>query len=330
MDTLDPVVVGVDGPAQGMGALRWAADEAAWRKRPLRILCAIGSLDPQSYRSAQRLIDDAVARARAWQPRVEVVGCVRYGTPTAELCAESEHAALIVVGSRGRGGVAGLLLGSVCAQVAAHARSAVLVVHNAQTWAGTGAPPSSQLPVVVGLDGSSGSDLAAGAAFEAAAARTAALVAVRAWRAPQPTWPRDVGPLAIDVVEMETAERRLLTESVARWRARYPQVPVRLRLIAGSAGSALVAASTDTRLAIVGARGRDGFAGLLLGSASQQLLHHAQCPVLVARKTIAAPTGEVTPAGEATALAGPRAGRQIAATTGEPAVAGGARLGGGH
>lgn len=289
-----PVVVGVDGPGPAMGAVRWAADEAAMRSRPLRVVCALGSADPQLASPAWRLVDDAICRARAWQPQVQVTGLVRPGTPTAELCAESAHAELIVVGSHGRGFAAGQLLGSVSYQVAVHARCPVLVVRNAQVWAVSDVASSSQRSspqglrsqraVSVGLDGSEAADVAAGFAFEEAGARRVAVMAVRAWQPPRPSWCSTASPLIGDVDEIETAERDLLSESVGGWRAKHPHVPVQLRLARGSSGAALVNASREVQLIVVGSRGRGGFAGVLLGSTSQQLLHHADCPVLIVRQ----------------------------------------------
>jgi nucleotide-binding universal stress UspA family protein len=306
----DPVVVGVDGSTRSIGALRWAADEAARRRRCLRIVHAVGSADPQLNEPAQSLVDDAVARAVAWRPRLVVTGVVKHGGPTAELVAESERAELLVLASRGRGTVASLLLGSVSAQVAAHAHCPVLVVHHGQAWAGFEGPPRSGRPVVVGVDGSEASDLAVGLAFEEAAALGVSLVAVHAWRPPHPPGHNGVRPDVHDVAvrpdvhdvavrpdvhgvaETTRGERQLLAESVAAWQAKYPRVPVRQRLEPDSAGAALVKASEEAQLAVVGSRGYGGFAGLLLGSASQQLLHHAQCPVLVVRRREAPPTPE--------------------------------------
>jgi nucleotide-binding universal stress UspA family protein len=279
--TADPVVAGVDGSTRSMGALRWAAGEAARLRKKLRIVYALGADDPGLRERAESLLDDAIIQARTWQPRLEITGVVRHGTPVAELLAESEHAELVVVGSRGQGTVAGILLGSASAQVAAHARCPVLVVHHGQIWAGTEGPPRSGRPVVVGVDGSAPSDLATGYAFQAAAALGVSLVAVRAWNPAQ--------PLGRDV----TAEHELLAESVAGWCDKYPDVPVRLLLMPGSAGAVLVEASQDAQLAVVGSRGHGGFLGLLLGSASQQLLHHAHCPVLVVRsREVAHPGSE--------------------------------------
>ena len=85
------------------------------------------------------------------------------------------------------------------------------------------------------------------------------------------------------MAEIETAERSVLERAVDRWRDKYPYMRMDLRLMPGTPGKALVAASRDAQLVAVGARGRGGFVGLLLGSVSLQLLHHAHCPVALVR-----------------------------------------------
>jgi nucleotide-binding universal stress UspA family protein len=275
-----PVVVGVDGSTRSIGALHWATDEAARRRRRLRVVHALGSADPELVAAAKGLVDEAVAGATQWRPRLEVTGVVLTGEPVAELLAESERAALMVLGSRGRGSVASLLLGSVSAKVAAHAHCPVLVVHHGQIWARLQAPPWSGRPVLVGVDESAAADLAVGVAFQESAALGVSLLAVHAWHPSHGSGHHDTPPAILGDAELER-ERQRLTGWIAGWQAKYPRVPVRLSVISDSAGAALVKASQEAQLAVVGSRGHGGFAGLLLGSASQQLLYHAQCPVLV-------------------------------------------------
>lgn len=122
-------------------------------------------------------------------------------------------------------------------------------------------------PVVVGVDGSK-----------------SGLVAVHAWTHPVSTGPGDMLPLVYDVNGVEAEEQRVLAESVAGWCDRYPEVPVAHRLVRGPTRTTLIDESArGAPLLVVGARGRDGFAGLLLGSVSQAVLHHAGCPVAVIR-----------------------------------------------
>ena len=129
-------------------------------------------------------------------------------------------------------------------------------------------------PVVVGVDGSALSATALRLAFEAAAARGADLVAVRAYvPLAQAVVPRDA---------QEAAERDALQSSLAGWREQYPSVKVEALLAVGRATKVLIGMTHAAQLVVVGSRGHGGFTGLLLGSVGQQLMHYAECPVLVA------------------------------------------------
>ncbi|WP_425553928.1 universal stress protein [Dactylosporangium salmoneum] len=129
-------------------------------------------------------------------------------------------------------------------------------------------------PVAVGVDGSPSSDVALGLAFDAARARGAELVAIRAYLAP--------GTAAVPADVVVAHEREALEESLAPWRHRYPDVKVEALVAPGRAAKVLIGVSHTARLVVVGSRGHGGFAGLLLGSVGQQLMHHAECPVLIA------------------------------------------------
>ena len=284
------VVVGVDGSAPSLAALRWAAGEARLRGRPLHVIhCFVWPsfaagyglipddwFDPRPRVEAQRLMAEWIEQARAMAGGVLVTGVVVDGPAAPVLIEESREAATVVVGTRGTGGFAGLLLGSVATQVATHAHGPVVVVRpdfDPQTASGQ--------RVVVGVDGSDAADVAAGYAFAIAAERSVELVAVRAWNPPKPPWRIDVRPLVMDVDEIATAEMGLLRSSLARWEAAYPHVRVEQCLVAEHAANALVSASQGAQLLVVGSRGRGGLLGRLLGSVSLRVLHHADCAVAV-------------------------------------------------
>jgi len=177
-----------------------------------------------------------------------------------------------VVGDRGLGGFTGLLVGSVAVELAAHAHCPVLVAR------GTVDPA---LPVLVGVDGSPANQPAIGYAFEQAALRRVPLVALHAWAHPVASGSGDMLPLVYDLDEVQAAEERVLSEALAGWSEKYPDVTVERVVRHGSVRSTLIEASGRAQLVVVGARGRGGFAGLLLGSVSQAVLHHAACPVAV-------------------------------------------------
>lgn len=282
-----PVVVGVDGSPSSLGAVGMAVRMAAERHRPLRVVHAFmwpllhvplgpapGAPEGAGLRhEAERIVAGSVAHAREIATSdIDITGEVVTGSATAVLLAEAREAALVVVGDRGLGGFSGLLVGSVAVQLSAHAPVPVLVVR------GTEHPDG---PVVVGVDGSGRDDPAVGFAFEEAAFRGADLRAVHAWTPPVSTEPGDMLPLMYDVNDVADEETRVLAEAVAGWSDRYPDVKVSRTLIRGRARRALIEESTRAQLLVVGARGRGGFTGLLLGSVSHAALHHAKCPVTV-------------------------------------------------
>ncbi|GAA1797566.1 universal stress protein [Luedemannella flava] len=303
-----PVVVGVDGSPSALDAVAEAVREATMRRRALRIVHAyvwplLGSaLDPLPTggvpaggigaagaattaegglrQEADQFVAEAVTHARQLAPDVAVTGQVITGPPAAVLVEVAHNACLVVLGDRGLGGFTGLLVGSIAIRLAAHAPCPVLVVRGAARPDG---------PVAVGVerreplpgkpDGNGHTDVALGMAFEEAALRGVPLRAVSAWRKGAAGDPGSPAP-----GESGDAREWALAAALAPWRERYPQVAVEAAMVQGRAGGALVDASEHAQLLVVGARGRGGFKGLLLGSISQAVLHHAACPVLVVRR----------------------------------------------
>jgi nucleotide-binding universal stress UspA family protein len=288
-----PIVVGIDGSEPSLAAARWAATEARLRDRPLRLVYAYTSPFvpaaravpplgwPQTFRDeAEALVAAAVSAVAPYAGEVRVEGRGVGGPAAAVLVEASSDACLVVVGHRGRGGLASLLLGSVAAGVAAHAYGPVVVVrqNTAAPLPTDGTRPSG--PVVVGIDGSPPSDAAAGFAFEEADLRGLPLTVAHAWTPPRRGDPH---PLSDDVAELETAEVHRMRGWMQTWQEKFPLVPVTYRLIAAHPAAGLIDLSRGATLLAVGSRGHGGFAGLLLGSVSQQVLHHAHCPVAVVR-----------------------------------------------
>lgn len=294
-----PVVVGVDGSAHALTAVEAAVRIAVARNRPLRVLHAFvwpqmyppmapsmapvplpldpyGASEASLRRDGEQVVAQAEAHARRCDPRVRVRGDLLTGGASAVLVDQSRDAAMLVVGGRGRGGFADLLLGSVAAQVAAHAACPVVVIRGNVRAAGA---------VVVGVDGSPTSTAAIAFAADEAEWRHASLLAAHAWTAPVSTGPGDMLPLVYDVDKVEAEERRVLSESVAGLGESHPDVPVEQRLVHGRAAEFLNDLSREAQLVVVGSRGHGGFTGLLLGSVSRALVHHAGCPVAVVRPT---------------------------------------------
>ncbi|MBP2368149.1 universal stress protein [Pseudonocardia parietis] len=281
-----PVLVGVDGSESAADAVRWAATEAAARGTGLRLVSVFTPLparhlhdmglsaayDQQVRATTAETLDTAVELAGHTAPEVVTEAEVVTGYPAPVLVEESAHAALTVVGSRGLGGFSGLLIGSVAVALAARGQSPVVVVRGDHSeWAG------GDRPVVVGIDGSPTSEKAVAAAFEEATLRSAPLVAVHSWLdvVLQPAGTM----LNRDAVQAE--EQSVLAERLAGWEQDFPDVELRRTVVEDRPARALITASESAQLVVVGTRGRGGVAGLLLGSVSHALLHHAQCPVLV-------------------------------------------------
>lgn len=282
-----PVVAGVDGSTSASHAVRWAAEEAARRDTGLVIMhsCMVVPVhaphvagSSEAYAEAvfdhgQQLLADAVAVAKEAAPELEVDTELSSGGAAEQLVGRSASAQLVVLGSRGLGGFTGLLVGSVAVAVTTHAHCPTVVVRDPVH--------DPDAPVVVGLDGSPSSDAALAFAFEAAEVHGVALHAVRTWwdLTAETAWQR--GLTATNLASIEAAEQRLLTEQLSTCAAGHPDVPVHQMLTRDRPAHTLVEQSAKAQLVVVGTRGRGGFRGLLLGSTSQALIHHAHCPVAV-------------------------------------------------
>jgi nucleotide-binding universal stress UspA family protein len=277
------VIVGVDGSPQSRLALRWAAAEAAVRGLALQILHATGPAGPEeathpnrtANAAGERVVAAAVEEVRREAPEVTVTGVAVHAGAAAALLAAAAPGDLVVVGHRARSELVAILAGSTCQQVAAHAATSVTIVRGRLDPSG---------PVVVGFDGSAAGEAVLDSAFAAAAARGCGLTVVRAFRRGTPPWPAEAPP---PVVYNPGTARAAITAELERIVApkaeKYPDVAVEFAAIGGDAAQALVDASHHAQLVVVGSRGHGGFAGLLLGSVGMHLIHHADCPVLIAR-----------------------------------------------
>ncbi|WP_406036551.1 universal stress protein [Micromonospora sp. NBC_00898] len=284
----DEILVGYDGSADATVALNWALDEAGRSGRPVRLayvfewLTVAGWIGPglapglwpdeHARRQVEELVRKAAADAAAERPGLTVHGEVFDGPPALVLQERSTEAGMLVLGSRGHGGFAGLLAGSTAVSVTAHAHCPVVVVRDGQA--------ATSGPVVVGVDGSESSLRALGFAVERAEQRDVPLRVVRVWEPPGERWV----PPDFDPDEATATERAAAEEELARWPETFPDVEVDLRVAPGNPAALLVEASREAQLVVVGSRGRGGLRGMLLGSVSQQLLQHAHCPVAVVRE----------------------------------------------
>lgn len=268
-----PVLAGVDGSEQSLVAALWAAEEAEIRHLPLRLV--IVDNDVNHDEEVRGALWNAAEHCRSERPGIEIQEAVEHGRATETLIWSSAQARLLVVGSRGRGNVAEVVLGSVSTAMAMHARCPVAVIRDRRTSFTVG-------PVVVGVDGSAPSQAALKVAFEAAAARQAEVLAVHAWRPVMAEYSWVEAPPGESWFTLDDAQREL-TQQLVPWRQNYPDVAVRQAVRFGHPVEELAAAASHAQLLVVGHRGLGGFQRLLLGSVAHGVLHHAECPVVVTR-----------------------------------------------
>jgi len=284
----DVVVVGIDGSPHALKAAQWAATEADRRNAELRLVYAYSlpiagyagySMAPDNLGTIMRVEGTAMLREIAAGIRTEHPGLtvgirLFQGDAVLALRRESQQARLTVVGSRGNGRVSGVLLGSVAMAITSHGTAPVAVIP-AEGPGGT-----TDGPVVVGVDGPATSEAAIAFAFDDAAVRGARLVAVHTWNDVRPTLAE---ASLIDPHKLEEAERALLSEQLAGWRDKYPDVVVESIVVRGRPTRTLLRFARQAQLVVVGSRGRGGFAGMVLGSTSHSLISHALCPIVVVR-----------------------------------------------
>jgi nucleotide-binding universal stress UspA family protein len=287
------IVVGVDGSTGSDEAVLWAVGLAANRGLSLHVVHALRLSVPwqgvgiaeatvvvDSFRdSGERILRDAVRLARGVDESVTITTDMPTGPPVPLLIELSRSVRMVVVGHTGVGGFSDMLLGSTAAAVVSHAHCPVLVVRG--RFGPAGVPEEG--PVVVGIDGSPVSEVAVALAFDEASLRGVALIALHAWYDDTYGARYSSGQYLMEWDSIKDGELLLLAERLAGWQEKYPDVEVRRELVGARPRHALLEWSARAQLVVVGSRGRGGFRSMLLGSTSQALVHHAQCPVLVAR-----------------------------------------------
>ncbi|MCV7242163.1 universal stress protein [Mycobacterium mantenii] len=286
------IIVGVDESPAAKVAVRWAAYDAELRRVPLTLVHAISpeiatwpevrlpaGLARWQQDRGRRLVDEAfeavekVSR-RGGPPEVHTEVLPSAAVPT--LVDLSKDAELVVAGCSGTGGWAGRPMGSVSSGLLRYAHCPVAIIHDEDP--STSHP--SQAPVLVGIDGSSASELATAIAFDEASRRNVGLLALHAWTDTDVSdWP------GIDWPPTESMAEEVLAERLAGWQERYPDVRVDRIVARDRPAHQLVERSEDAQLVIVGSRGRGGFADLLVGSVGEAVTQMARVPVIVARES---------------------------------------------
>ncbi|MGW4075332.1 universal stress protein [Streptomyces asiaticus] len=293
------ITVGLDGSPESRAAAEWAAREAELRGLPVKLV-QVWEPVPEPMAQApllgvethqhwtERIPRESAEGLRLRHPGVEVTTEQLTGRPAEALANAAEDADMLVLGSRGLGGVRGFLVGSVGFAVVAHARRPVVLVRAGEQAADehemdpAGIPSAATGfgPVVLGLDVASPDEALIGFAFEAAARRSVPLRVVHAWNPP----PYHTYGMALEpAVEREIAkgDAVVLSEVLRPWRPKYPDVEVVEQSHYGSPSLLLIDASHEASLVVVGRRIRRSSVGAHIGTVTHAALHHSTAPVAV-------------------------------------------------
>lgn len=284
-------MVGIDGSDGALDAARWAGAVAQRFGAPLRIVHALPSIGRNLTQTAaaftaammsyQRDMAEAFLKAadeavRAERPELSV-STVSFNEPADQVLIDaSADARLVVLGGKKVTPAAALLLGSTALSVATRAACPVVAFRGDNVAPGEGS-------VVVGVDDSPAAQAALELGFEFADRFGLGVNAVRSLSLAAPAETGVTIPLLIDWDGVESAELADLTETVDVHNKRHPDVDAKCFIEPDSPGKALLKHVTDAGLVVVGSRGRNALAGVLLGSTSLNLLHHSPVPVMICR-----------------------------------------------
>ncbi len=284
-----PIVVATDGSEESLRAVDWAAREAVRRGAPLRIVSAaqllprmmethegpdIATVTDVLVEERNEALTAAAERATKVSPELLVDTDHLAGAPALAVTEAGSGALMLVVGSRGSGAFTALVLGSVSRYAATHASCPVVVVRDEVA--------SSHRQIAVGIGDPDHSAAALTFAFEEAAVRQAALLAVHAWNTPRSGMEEAWSALAAPGAHaMEAQLARRLTTLIDDWRVKYPDVQVSQDVLFGHPGRALAGLSARADLVVIGRHA--GLHGP--GAVIHAVLSHAHGPVVTVPST---------------------------------------------
>ncbi|MGW7821598.1 universal stress protein [Streptomyces puniciscabiei] len=293
------ITVGLDGSPESRAAAEWAAREAQLRGLPVKLVQVwepvpepmaqaplLGAETHQHW--TERIPRESAEGLRLRHPGVEVSTEQLTGRPAEALADAAEDAEMLVLGSRGLGGIGGFLVGSVGLAVVAHTERPVVLVRAGEQAADehqmdpAGIPSAATefRPVVLGLDVAGPDEALIGFAFEAAARRSVPLRVVHAWNPP----PYYAYGMALEPAverEMAKGDTVMLSEVLRPWRQKYPDVEIVEQSQYGSPSLLLIDASHEASLVVVGRRIRRSSVGAHIGTVTHAVLHHSTAPVAV-------------------------------------------------
>lgn len=283
------VLVGVDGSQEAATAVRWAAHEAQLFDVPITLMYVVPPIGVRwpagplqetiaefERDNAEEALDyarDAVSSATASGKSIDIRTEIQRAPSLPALIDASKEARMVVVGSRGKGAVGRLVMGSVSTGLIHHGHGPVTVVHSR-----LGKLPDVSAPVLLGIDGSPASESATELAFDEASARGVDLLAAHVWNGG-----RGLPLQGAEWRDHKQVADEVLAERLAGWQERYPGVQIRRHVEFDEPARWLGERSGTAQLVVLGSHGRGGFSGMLLGSVSSAVAQSAHVPVMVVR-----------------------------------------------
>lgn len=297
-DTAGTIVVGIDGSTSSQRALTWAVEQAVAEHRPLTLVTALSRMTPtlldptggtpQEARElalrarCQKTLDTARALVAELAPDLTVLDAAVLEDPREALVALSRSASMIVLGSRGRGHMKSLLLGSTAVAVVRLARCPVVVHRPVDT---TATPHG----IAVGVDATEDSLPVLEFAYEQASLRKLPLTVVHSFWYFQEA-PGEQDELLVEQRGAKAEQHRALEESVESLSTRYPAVTVHTETERGMPERRLLTLADEMNMLVVGAHHGRGAQQFMFGSVSVWLVEHATCPVAVVPLSMTGPT----------------------------------------
>ena len=296
---LRTVTAGIDGSAESRAAAEWAAREAKLRDLPLKIVHVwepvpepmaqaplLGAETQQHW--TERIPREAAEGIGLRHPGVEVTSEHLSGRPSEVLAEAAKTAELLVLGSRGLGGIGGFMVGSVGLSVVAQSERPVVLVRALEQAADeheldpTGVPSTAApfRPVVLALDVERPDETLIEFAFDAAVRRATSLRVVHGWN-PPPYYAYGTPANPALHQSLALSEAEALAEALRPWRQKYPDVEVVEESRYGSPAVHVVDASREASLVVVGRRIRHSAFGSHIGHITHAVLHHSTAPVAV-------------------------------------------------